>query len=53
VRGECIVLGKMSGGQPPKRVTTYGPVAEISASVPDPRFLHSQVMWTYELKDCS
>jgi len=48
---ECIVLGKMSGGNYlPNRMTAYGSVVEISASVRNPGFLHSQVIETYELK---
>jgi len=39
---ECTVLGKMSGGHYTlNRVTAYGPVAEISASVQNTRFLCS------------
>jgi len=41
----------MSGGHHlPNRVTAYGPVTEISASVQNLRFLHSQVIYNYELK---
>jgi len=41
----CIELGKMSGVHYfPNRMTANGPVAEISASVQNPRFLRSQVI---------
>ena len=48
---ECIVLGEMSVGHcVPSRVTTYGPVADISASVQTPRFLRSQIIKIMNLR---
>jgi len=50
---ECTVsvLGKMSGGHYTlNRVTAYGPVAEKSASVQNPRFLCNQVILNYEVE---
>jgi len=48
---ECIILSKMSEGHYlPNRVTAYRPVAEISASVQNPRFLPSQVIKNYDIK---